>query len=72
MKTETLVNERAVAAFLGVSIRTVQGWRQNHRGPRYVKLGAGKTVRYRHEDLIAWTRRCTMGTVDDRIAAMGG
>jgi predicted DNA-binding transcriptional regulator AlpA len=41
------------ARFLGVSIRTLQGWRENGTGPRFIRLSA-RAVRYRPSDLEAW------------------
>ena len=64
------MNEKDAALLLGVSVRTLQGWRLHHRGPRYIVLAA-KAVRYRRGDLIAWTQRCTMETTDDHAAVAG-
>lgn len=34
------VNEKEAAAIVGVSVRTLQAWRQRGTGPSYIKLGA--------------------------------
>jgi predicted DNA-binding transcriptional regulator AlpA len=47
-----LLNERDAAALLGVSVRSLQAWRQRGEGPVYVKLG--RLVRYRPADLDAF------------------
>lgn len=51
-----LLDEKAVAAWLGVSRRTVQSWRQKGVGPTYNKLATG-TVRYRLEDILDYMRQ---------------
>jgi predicted DNA-binding transcriptional regulator AlpA len=43
---------REVAARLGVSARTVEGWRRYGTGPPYCKVG--RVVRYAVMDLEAW------------------
>ena len=45
-----LWTERDAAAFLAMSPRALQMWRQRGKGPRYLKV-AGYTVRYRPEDV---------------------
>jgi predicted DNA-binding transcriptional regulator AlpA len=47
-----LLDEREIAAMLGVSLATVRRWRCQRRGPRYRKIGA--SVRYLPEDVTAW------------------
>ena len=44
-----LRDEHAAADFLGVSVKTLRGWRCRGGGPAYRKLGAA--VRYADEDL---------------------
>lgn len=43
-----------LARRLGVHIQTVQYWRDNHRGPRFFKLG--RYVFYRLEDVEQFER----------------
>lgn len=50
---DKLIPESSAADFLGISPRTLQNWRVRGGGPPYVKV-AGKTVRYRFRDLLAW------------------
>ena len=40
-----LINEKAAAAFLGVTDRTMQKWRQQGGGPEYIALSS-RCVRY--------------------------
>ena len=49
---DAFINEKALAAFLAVSVATVRAWRLRGRGPRFVKLGSA--VRYRPEDIDTW------------------
>lgn len=51
MMTSKLPNlrERQVAEFFGVSVKTVQSWRQKGTGPAYHKTG--RAVRYALNDL---------------------
>jgi hypothetical protein len=44
-----LMDEKATAALLHVSVKALQGWRYRGAGPRFVKVG--RCVRYRLEDL---------------------
>lgn len=47
-----ILTEAEVADRLAISVRTLQSWRQTGRGPIYLK--AGRSVRYRWEDLQSW------------------
>ncbi len=59
-----LINEKAAAAFLGVTGRSLQKWRQVGGGPRYVSLSA-RCLRYRRIDLKAWSdERLRKSTAD--------
>ena len=49
MEKNHLLREQEAAKILGISIRCLQAWRFQGRGPKYVKLGAA--VRYRPTDL---------------------
>ena len=44
------LNESSAATYLGVSVKSLQRWRFERRGPAYSKVG-GKMVRYSIEDL---------------------
>ena len=48
--TDRLINEREAAAMLGVSIKSLQRWRCEGRGPRFKRLSA-RCVRYAESDL---------------------
>lgn len=53
-----MVDERAAADFLDVSIKTVQGWRSRRTGPRYYKLS--NRVKYSLDDLRAYRDSCAV------------
>ena len=44
------LNESSAAKYLGVSVKSLQRWRFERRGPAYSKVG-GKIVRYSIDDL---------------------
>lgn len=44
-----LLTEQDLASWLGVSVRTVQGWRQRGVGIPFVKFG--KTIRYDSDEV---------------------
>jgi hypothetical protein len=45
----SLINELQAAEILGMSVRTLQGWRSMGRGPAFFRLSAA--VRYAPDDL---------------------
>jgi len=47
-----LLDEKQAAAFLNVSVKSLQAWRYRGGGPKYVKLG--RSVRYTMADLEAF------------------
>ena len=53
------LTEQEIAVLEGVSVRTVQSWRQTGTGPRYRKLGKGRMapVRYPVEWYQQWRER---------------
>ena len=55
----SLVDEKTAADFLGLSVRTLQGFRQNGRSPPFIRV-SGKAIRYRRLDLWQWA--------EDRLA----
>lgn len=52
--TRPLMNEHQAAALLSVAVKTLRNWRCRGDGPKFVKLGGGKLVRYRESDLVAF------------------
>jgi predicted DNA-binding transcriptional regulator AlpA len=49
------LNETALADRLGLSVRTIQRWRWQKKGPAYLKMG--NRVAYREEDVGAWEEK---------------
>jgi predicted DNA-binding transcriptional regulator AlpA len=58
LMAETKLSPRQLAEELGVSPQTLANWRWSGIGPRYTKLGDGRTarVRYRRADVDAWLK----------------
>jgi hypothetical protein len=55
---DALLTEVQAADLLRLSVRTLQAWRTRAFGPAYVQ--AGRAVRYRRRDLIAWIEASTV------------
>lgn len=55
------------ADLLRVSRRTLERWRLEGNGPRYIKLGLGKRSRvvYRETDLDTWISRLSFGSTSE-------
>ena len=47
------LSESDAADYLGISKKTLQRWRFDHKGPAYAKLN-NKLIRYRLTDLDEW------------------
>lgn len=58
-----LLHEQEAAKFLSLSVRTLQAWRVRGGGPRFCKLG--RSVRYRHDDLVAWVDEQSRASTSD-------
>ena len=58
-----LITERDASEPLGVSVRTLQKWRLQGNGPRFVKLG--HAVRYDVKDLEAYIERARRRSTSD-------
>ncbi|MEF3696744.1 helix-turn-helix domain-containing protein [Desulfolutivibrio sp.] len=52
MNSFGLIDEKDAAAYLGLSVKTLQAWRFTHRPPKYLRLG--RSIRYRLSDLDAF------------------
>ena len=50
---QTLMTTKQVAEMIGFSHRTLAKWRQEGRGPKYIKIGS--SVRYTIEDVEEWS-----------------
>lgn len=59
----TLLTEQQASAVLGLSVRTLQKWRLQGNGPRFVKLG--HAVRYDPKDLEGFVDRSRRRSTSD-------
>ena len=50
--TVAVVDEKKAAAYVGLSVKTLQARRATHKVPAYIKVG--RSVRYRIADLDAF------------------
>lgn len=62
-----LLSEKAAAALLSMSVRSLQGWRVKGGGPRFCKIG--KSVRYRRQDIDAFIEATVVGSTAEVAAA---
>jgi Helix-turn-helix domain len=65
-----LLTEVAAADFLSLSTRTLQAWRSKGFGPAFVR--AGRAIRYRRRDLLAWMDANTVASTARRDAGRFG
>lgn len=65
---EEVFDEHGVSNYIKVPIKTLQRWRGEKTGPRFIK--AGRLVRYRLKDVEEWLNRQTIET-DREVAATG-
>lgn len=62
---EALMKEQAVAAQLGIALRTLQNWRIYGDGPPFLKLRGG-AVRYDPKKVQAWLAAQERTSTSDR------
>lgn len=61
---EALINEADAAAFMGLTVRCLQGWRYRGGGPQYIRISA-RCIRYRRQDLQVYANaRVRISTSD--------
>jgi predicted DNA-binding transcriptional regulator AlpA len=60
-----VLSEDQAAELVGLSVRTLQRFRVDGRGPRYLKLGR-KRVAYSEADIAAWLERCGRESTSER------
>jgi len=64
---DRLMNEHEAAAFIGYSVRSLQGWRVKGGGPRFVRVSA-RSIRYRRRDLIQWAEERLVSSTSELAA----
>lgn len=58
-----IIRPAELASALGLSQKTLSNWRAESRGPRFVRMGGGRTPAvYRVSDVMEWLER---SRVDD-------
>ena len=62
--TKRLLTTADLSQFLGVSERTIAGWRLRGGGPRYLLL-SGRCVRYRPSDVDLWLEERLLSSTSD-------
>ena len=67
MSKETIFTEGATAEALGNSVRTLQAWRVQGRGPVFVKIG--KRIGYLPEDIEAFVAASRRISTRQRVDA---
>lgn len=63
METQHLLDTRQAAAYLDQKPPTLELWRQQRRGPRYIRMSC-RTIRYRLADLDAFLAACECDTTN--------
>ena len=65
---QALIDEKVAAAFLGLTERTMQAYRQKGGGPRYIRISS-RCLRYRRADLRQWAEALLRNSTSDPGAA---
>jgi len=66
-ENDPLLRSEVVADYIGVSLKTLEKWRNERRGPAHVRIG--RLVRYRQSDLDTWLRHQTVAGDAEREQA---
>ena len=61
-----LVDEKEAARMLGYTIRALQSWRLQGRGPKFVRVSA-KSIRYRVQDLESWAAARLVQSTSEKL-----
>jgi predicted DNA-binding transcriptional regulator AlpA len=61
---DRILNERTTAQALSLSVKCLQAWRRQKRGPAYLKMG--RAIGYRESDLDAWLRKSRVATTEQK------
>ena len=60
----SLIDEKAASAFLGLKVRTMQGFRQRGGGPKFIRISS-RCIRYRRIDLRDWVEARMRSSTSD-------
>ncbi|MBE1426785.1 putative DNA-binding transcriptional regulator AlpA [Desulfomicrobium macestii] len=58
------MREQEAAAYLGMSVKTLQAWRFYNKGPKYLKIS--RSVRYLREDLDTFLEASKITPIGER------
>ncbi len=61
---QSLIDEHKAGAFLGLTVRGMQAYRQRGDGPRYIRISA-RCIRYRRADLKDWAQARMRSSTSD-------
>jgi hypothetical protein len=65
LENDRLFTEDEAAAFLSVSVRTLQSWRcRRSDGPQFIRY-SGRAIRYARADLVAWVAARRVSSTSD-------
>jgi len=60
---ERMLTEKQVAAMLNINPATLNNWRQQGKGPKYVKVGG--SIRYRYTDVELYLEKNAVETTGE-------
>jgi len=61
-----LFTKQEVADLIGIHVRTVDKWRREGRGPRFIEI-EGATIRCRRDDLNTWIDEQTEKSIQEEV-----
>ena len=64
---DRLIDEGEAAGFLDHKVKTLQDWRVNGRGPKFIRISA-RSIKYRRRDLIQFAEERLVSSTSDRGA----
>ena len=72
MEIPRYIDEKEVARITGRALSTLRNERFNRRGIPYLKIGGGRSIRYRLDDVIQFMKSCRIQTnCESRLGATG-
>ena len=60
---ERMLTEKQVATMLSITQQTLRNWRQQNKGPKYVKVGG--SIRYRYTDVELYLEKNAVETTGE-------
>lgn len=57
---ERIMTDKELAEEFGVSATCLRNWRYEGRGPKFLRLGGGATIRYRESDVLQYLESCVV------------